>query len=89
MFFFNLPPELSLNAADFQGDHTGNCLYLTLSIRKLSGHKKSDHTHLDQQIIAIPVDLKRGEEVFCRTGAFILKHILYLKDRNLVTDKSP
>lgn len=90
MFFFNLPPELSLNAADFQGNHTGDChfLWLILSMRKLSGDRKCDHAHLDQQIVATPVDLKRGEEVFCSTGAFIVKHTLYLKDRNLVIDKS-
>lgn len=88
MFFFNLPPELSLNAADFQGDHTGHCLYLILCIRKLSGDKKSDHAHWDQQIVATLVDFKRREKVFCRTGSFILKHTLYPKDQNLVTQES-
>lgn len=88
MFFFNLPPELSLNAADFQGDHTGHCLYLILCIRKLSGDKKSDHAHWDQQIVATLVDFKRREKVFCSTGSFILKHTLYPKDQNLVTQES-
>lgn len=73
MFFFNLPPELSLNAADCQGDHTGHCLYLVLSNRKLSGEKKFDHTQLDQQTVATPVDLKRGEEVFLQYTCFHTK----------------
>lgn len=87
MFLLNLPPELSLNVADFQGYHSGHRLYLTLSIRKLSGDTKSYYAHLHQQTVNSLANLKKGEEVFCSTGAFILKHTLCLKDRNLVSDE--
>lgn len=71
---------------DFQGIYSGHCLYLTLSISKLSGDTKSYHPHLDQQTINNWQTSKKGE-VFCSTGAFILKPTWCLKDKKSVSDK--
>lgn len=74
------------STGDFQGNHCGPYLYLTLSIRKLSGYTKLI-THLDQQTTNTLVDFEKRGEVFCSTGVFILKHTLSLKDKNSVSDK--
>lgn len=74
------------STGDLQGNHSGCCLHLTLSIRKLSGDTKSYHAHLEQQTVNTLVDFKK-RKVFCTTGAFILKHTLCLKDKNSVSDK--
>lgn len=60
------------STGDFQGNHSGHYLYLTLSIRKLSGYTNLI-THLDQQTTNTLVDFEKEGGSFLQYRCFHTK----------------
>lgn len=75
------------STGDFQGNHSGHCLYLTLMIRKLSGDTKSYHTHLDQQTVNTLAEfIKRGGS-FLQYSCFHTQAYFVSKAQETASDK--
>lgn len=75
------------STGDFQGNHSGHCLYLTLMIRKLSGDTKSYHTHLDQQTVNSLAEFKKRRGSFLQYSCFHTQAYFVSKAQETASDK--